>query len=71
MNIETRNNTDDVVSIEESLRNGKRHVYLKIGKPTDDDTRSRHAHLRAAEARAIGYALLAYAERISTWDANT
>ncbi len=64
MNIETENNTDDVVNVQESERNGKPYVYLRIGK-SDDDPRSRHAHLKAAEARSIGYALLAYAEKIS------
>jgi hypothetical protein len=59
MEIKNLNNAEDVVSVKESDRKG--HVYLKIG----EGQRSSHTHLRPAEARAVAYALLSYAEQIS------
>ena len=61
MKINNRHNPDDVVTVEESKRDRTRHVYLKIV----EGQRSSHANLRPAEAKAIAFALLSYAEQIS------
>lgn len=61
MDIKNLNNPDDIVRISESDRKGHIYVCLYIG----EDRRGRHAHLCAAEARAVAYALLSYAEQIS------
>jgi hypothetical protein len=49
----------DVVIVRESDQHKKDRVRLEIGS---DDHNPRHANLTAAEARAIAYALLSYAE---------
>ena len=61
MKIKNVYDPDDTVSVEESERNGKMHVYLKIGEGKP----SRHANLRPHKAKAIAYALLSYSEQIS------
>ena len=71
MEIKNQNNADDAVTVIES-QDRKGHVWLGIGPR--DSTRSRHAHLRPAEARAIAYALLSFSEQVSpigTIDAGT
>jgi hypothetical protein len=49
----------DVVTVRESDHHKKDHVRLEIGS---DDHNPRHANLTPAEARAVAYALLSYAE---------
>ena len=61
MEIKNASNPDDVVTIEESMENRQGLVRLEIGK---DDHNPRHANLSRAEARAVAYALLSYAEQI-------
>ena len=60
MEIPNQNNPDDTVTITKS-EDREGHVWLAIG----EDKRSRHAHLQPAEAKAVAYALLSYAEQVS------
>jgi hypothetical protein len=61
--MEIRNMRDDrdIVRVEVAAKDSQQYVYLKVGEP---GTNPRHAHLMAAEARALAYALLSYAEQI-------
>ena len=63
MEIKNSSNAVDIVVVRESDSNRKGHVRLEIG---DKDHSPRHANLTASEARAIGYALLSYAELLPT-----
>jgi hypothetical protein len=67
MKIQNENNHVDIVTIAESPKDG--FVQIDIGEGTS----SRHAHLRLREARAVGYALLSFAEQVAGLgpDANT
>ena len=60
MKLPNQNNSDDSITIIKSA-DRKDHVWLAIG----DDKRSCHAHLLPAEAKAVAYALLSYAEHVS------
>lgn len=60
MEIQNRNNSEDMVIIDKSDKR-ETLVQLDIGKGTS----SRHAHLQPTEARAVAYALLSYAEQVS------
>jgi hypothetical protein len=64
MKIPNQNDPDDRVTIIKSEEH-RGLVWLAIGAP---DKRSRHAHLRPAEAKAVAYALLSYAEQVSAVD---
>ena len=70
MEIKNSSNPKDVVTVEESHSNHKCHVRLGIGVT---DSNPRHVNLRPAEARAVAYALLCYAEQqqavIDSWPA--
>jgi hypothetical protein len=63
MEIKNSSNPKDVVIVKESEPNHKDHVRLGIGITKEDSPR--HANLTPAEARAVAYALLSYAEQVS------
>jgi hypothetical protein len=60
--IKNLNNAQDMVTVKEVGKNGQGQVYLNIGETSANP---RHARLSQAEARAVAYALLSYAEQIS------
>jgi hypothetical protein len=62
MEIQNLSNAGDVVVVRESDPYRKGLVRLGIG--TGDKHNPRHANLTAAEARAVAYALLSYAEQL-------
>jgi hypothetical protein len=55
------NPEEDAVTIKESEPNREGHVWLGIG---GTEHKPRHVNLRPAEARAVAYALLSYAEQL-------
>jgi hypothetical protein len=59
MEIKNASNPDDLVTVRESDPYRKDHVRLEIGA---SDHSPRHSNLTRTEARAVAYALLAYAE---------
>jgi len=59
MQIENASNGDDVITVDKSHKDGL--VRLNIGV---EQGKARHANLKPAEARAVGYALLSYAEQV-------
>ena len=60
MEIKNSSNPKEVVTIEESDSKHKGHLRLGIGVT---DSNPRPVNLRPAEARAVAYALLSYAEQ--------
>ena len=62
MEIKNSSNPKDIVTVKESDGDRKGHVYLGIGITQDHSPR--HSNLTRAEARAVAYALLSYAEQI-------
>jgi hypothetical protein len=56
------NPKEDTVTVRESESNRKGQVWLGIG---GTEHKPRHVNLRPAEARAVAYALLSYAEQVS------
>jgi hypothetical protein len=70
MEIQNSGDPDDVVVVRESDPFRKGRVRLGIG--SGDKHNPRHVNLTAAEARAVAYALLSYAEQLpATNDAGT
>jgi hypothetical protein len=59
MEIKNASNPDDLVTVRESDPYRKDHVRLELGA---NDHNRRHSNLTRAEARAVAYALLSYAE---------
>ena len=61
------NPEEDTVTVKESEPNRKGRVWLGIG---GTEHKARHVNLLPAEARAVAYALLSYAEQQALIDAG-